>query len=128
MSASSKIYKNGKKDSNVSESNEFVTDNKPDKVKEIDTTGEPIQPVLSDKAFKHLYTFEELRQRTKKVQWMNDQILAMIEKGEKINEIQKLVVSMEESIKNLADYYKKRYEVKLGYIHNQLKKIEENAK
>lgn len=103
--------------------NEFVTKNKPDTVKEIDTKGEPIQDVLSDRAFKYLYTFEELRQRTKKVQWMNDQILAMIEKGEKLNEIQKMVVTMEESIKNLADYYKKRYEVKLGYIQNQLSKL-----
>lgn len=126
--ATTKDKKSMKESVDYSPETEFVTKNKPDTVKEIDTTGEPIQDVLSDRAFKYLYTFEELRQRTKKVQWMNDQILAMIEKGEKVNEIQKLVVSMEESIKNLADYYKRRYEVKLGYIHNQLKKIEENAK
>jgi hypothetical protein len=116
------------RDMNESTTNEFVTPSKLDVVKEIDTTGKPIQDTLSDRAFKHLYTFEELRQRTKKVQWINDQILAMIDKGEKINEIQKLVVSMKDGIKNLAEYYKKRYEVKLGYIYNQLKHLEANAK
>ena len=101
---------------------------KPEDTLQFSSTGEVIQPVLSDKVFKHMYTWEEMRNRTKEPAWLYDQCLEMINKNEKIAEIEKVVIKLEESIKKLAEFYRRRFDVKLGYIRtrlNELKNVEQ---
>lgn len=91
-------------------------------------TGEPIQPQLSDKVFKHLYSWEELRQRTKDAAWLYDQCLEMLNKGEKIEEIEKTIMRLEDMIKKFAEFYRKRFEIKLGYLRTRLDELKNEAK
>lgn len=113
MSRSSKFYQRAKKLN--------------EEVKGIDTSGEIIQPQLSDKAFKYLYSWEELRQRTKDAAWMYDQIHEMLEKGE-IDEVEKMVEKLEDDIKKFSEFYRKRFEIKLGYIRTRINELKSNKK
>lgn len=92
------------------------------------SSSEPIQPQLSNKAFKFLYSWEDMRQRVKKAEWLYAQATQMMERNEKIEEIEKLVTDLESQIVNLAEFYRSRYRVKIGYINNQLKEIKKESK
>lgn len=92
------------------------------------STGEPIQPQLSDKAFKYLYSWEELRQRTKDAAWLYDQCKEMLEKGESLEEVEKTYMKLESCITKLASYYRKRFDVKLGYLRTRINELKNAAK
>lgn len=98
------------------------------KVTGVDSDKPVIQPQLSDKAFKHLYSWEEMRNRTKDAAWMYDQIHEMLEKGEKTEEIEKMVEKLEQDIKKFAEFYRRRFEVKLGYIRTRLNELKSEKK
>ena len=76
----------------------------------------PIQPQLSDKAFKHVYSWTELQNRTKQAEWLHKQIINMMERDEKLETIQELVDQFELEITGLTDYYQRIYKAKLGKI------------
>jgi len=101
---------------------EFVTPKDNKIVKEVTQTP-VIQGALSDKAFKYLFTWDELKNRTKDASWMYDQIHAMLEKGEKLDEVEKMIEKLEADIKKFAEFYRKRYEIKLGYLRTRLNEL-----
>lgn len=92
-------------------------------VKGVTTTEEVIQPQLSDKAFKYLYSWEELRQRTKDAAWMYDQAHAMLEKGESLDEVEKIIESLEKDIQKFSEFYRKRFNIKIGYLRTRLNEL-----
>jgi hypothetical protein len=101
----------------------FSKPEKTTEVKEIATGQPPIQQELSDKAFKHLYSWEELRNRTKDAAWLYDQAYAMLEKGEELEEVEKTIQILEKDIQKFSEFYRKRFNIKIGYLRTRLNEL-----